>query len=522
VYPTMDDPTPRPGGGVFRRSGHFGRLLPQGLCFLFLAGLTGGKVQAQELPAELTLDDALRVAERSNPAYRMALNDMGPADWAVRSAYGQWIPNTSFSTGMQYQGSGEQQFGGLTTEQLGFGGQPSYLLSNYNLNAGLQINGSTLLTPGQAKARRDATAATIRNTLAQLRFFVTQTYLGVLREDEGVRLAQQELERAQLNLRLAQGQLEIGTATRVDVTQAEVAVGRAQVGVLQAQNAVRTARLRLGQQLGVEPGADFELVTAFELAQPGWTEADLRALALEQNPALLALRANESSADYGVKIARSAYLPSLSINASTSGFSRQASSTDFLVNQARSRVEGQMAQCSAQNELFRRLADPLPPADCSGFVLTPTAEQAIISGNNVFPFNFTGSPPSLSVSINVPIFQGLTRQNRLEDARVQRDDVRHQVRQQELQMTADLAAGLGNVRTAYQTALIEQRNQSAADEQLRLAQEQYRLGSVSFLQLVEAETVKAQADRSLVDAIFTYHENVASLEATVGTSLRDR
>ncbi len=519
MHLNISEPASIMDGGIFSC---FRQTFGRSLSTLFLVASTATGVAGQEVPSRLTLEGALELAERSNPAYRMALNDMGPADWSVRSAYGQWIPSANLNTGMQYQGSGEQTFGGLTTEQLGFAGQPSYLLSNYSLSAGLQINGSTLLTPGQAKAQRDATSATINNTLAQLRFFVTQTYLGVLREDEGVRLAEQELARAQLNLRLAQGQLEIGTATRLDVTQAEVAVGRAQVGVLQAQNAVYTAKLRLGQQLGIEPGADFALTTTFELAQPGWTESDLRMLALEQNPALRALRANESSADYGVKIARSAYLPSISLNASTSGFSRQASDADFLVNQARRNASGQVDQCEALNELFVRLADPLPTSDCSSFALSPTAEQSIIDGNNVFPFNFTGSPPTFSLTVSVPIFQGLSRQNRVEEARVQRDDVRHQVRQQELQMTADLAAGLGNVRTAYQTALIEQRNQSAADEQLRLAQEQYRLGSVSFLQLVEAETVKAQADRALVDAIFTYHENVANLEAVVGASLRDR
>lgn len=511
----------RDGGLLYALRNTFRRTSAVALSALLFAFVSVPAAAAQALPAELTLEDALRIAERNNPGYRIAANDLEAADWSVRSAYGQWIPSASLNTGITYQGSGEQRFGTLTAEQLGFGGQPSYLLSNYSLNASMQISGTTLLTPGQAKAQRDATSATIQNTLAQLNFFVTQTYLAVRREGEGLRLAEQELERAELNLRLSEGQLEIGTATRVDVTQAEVAVGRAQVGVLQAQNAVRTAKLRLAQQLGVQPDADFELVTDFALTEPMWTEGQLSALAIEQNPQLLALRANESSADYGVKIARSAYFPSLSLSASTSGFTRQASSSDFLVNQARASAAGQMDQCEALNQLFVRLADPLPTSDCSSFALTPQAEQAIIDGNNVFPFDFTGSPAVFSLSINVPIFQGLSRQNRLEEARVQRDDVRHRVRQQELQLAADLSAGLGNVRTAYETARIEERNQVAADEQLRLAQEQYRLGTVSFLQLVEAETVKAQADRALVDAIFTYHENVASLEATVGTSLRN-
>jgi outer membrane protein TolC len=60
-----------------------------------------------------------------------------------------------------------------------------------------------------------------------------------------------------------------------------------------------------------------------------------------------------------------------------------------------------------------------------------------------------------------------------------------------------------------------------AAEQLRLARERYQLGSTSFLELVEAETVKAQADRERVAAVFAYHDAVAALEAVVGTPLRN-
>jgi len=38
--------------------------------------------------------------------------------------------------------------------------------------------------------------------------------------------------------------------------------------------------------------------------------------------------------------------------------------------------------------------------------------------------------------------------------------------------------------------------------------------------LVEAETVKAGADRDRVGAIFAYHDALASLESVVGISLR--
>ncbi|HAC05636.1 MAG TPA: type I secretion protein TolC, partial [Gemmatimonadetes bacterium] len=58
-----------------------------------------------------------------------------------------------------------------------------------------------------------------------------------LRQQEGLRLAEQQLENSRFNLRLAQGQLEVGQVTPIDVGQAEVQVGRSEVTELQARNA---------------------------------------------------------------------------------------------------------------------------------------------------------------------------------------------------------------------------------------------------------------------------------------------
>src|SRR5690606_37144284 len=97
-----------------------------------------------------------------------------------------------------------------------------------------------------------------------------------------------------------------------------------------------------------------------------------------------------------------------------------------------------------------------------------------------------------------PVFPGLSRERQMEAARLQRDDALHQLRERELALRADLAIGLASVRTAWESARLEERNQTFADEQLRLARERYQLGAISFVVLADAETLKAQADRQLV------------------------
>ncbi len=114
--------------------------------------------------------------------------------------------------------------------------------------------------------------------------------------------------------------------------------------------------------------------------------------------------------------------------------------------------------------------------------------------------------------------------NRLVAPRVPVDgvvDMVQQVREQELALEADLSIGTANVQTAYESALLEERNRELADQQLTLARERYQLGAITFVELVDAQTLLAQAERDRIAAVFAYHDAVTSLEVLVGTSLRN-
>ena len=488
------------------------------LTLLLCAGASTS-LRAQDVPAQLTLDEAIRIARLENPQFQAARNDSDVADWSVRSAYGDLLPFANLSSSLSWQGKGEQQFGSLTTSQLGFSDEPSYYFSSYNAGLNYSIAAESLLRPGREKAARNATVALIDQAEATLIRDVTITYLDVLRQQEGFVLAQQELERARFNLRLAEGQLEVGTATPRDVRQAEVSVGRAEVTLLQSEFAVSNARLALLVTLGAELQQEFDVVSVFEVREPAWSEEELVAMALNRNPGLIAERANQNVAESDVKMARSSYYPSLSISAGLSGFTREASTVESMIRQAQAGITGQQQQCYLLNEVYRRLTDPLPAQNCSGFVFSPDQEQAIVARNDAFPFDFTRQPARATFTVSVPVFQGLSRQLQVEAARAAREDVRYRLRGAELNLRAQIASSLAAVRTAYGTERIEERNQAVAAEQLRLATEQYRVGSASFLDLVEAETVKAQADRERVASIYSYHDVLANLESLVGARL---
>lgn len=473
-------------------------------------------------PAFLSLDEALELARRHNPGYMAAQNDRAAADWGVKAAYGRLLPSASASAGLGWQGSGAQRIGNVTLQDLGVGEQPNYYSSNYSLGVGYSINGAVLYGLSAAKASRAQTEAAINQARLDLDTRVTLSYLDVLRQKEAVELTGQQLERARFNLRLVEGQAEVGSATGLAVNQAEVQAGRAEVALIQAENAVATATYRLLQTIGLRPSPAVALTTAFEVEVPIWNAADLLDMALSSNPVLQTRRFSRDVARDGVGSARSAYFPSLSMSLGWSGFTRQASNTDLLVAQAQASSASSFANCQNTNELYSRLADPLPSLDCSGLTFSDIQRQQIISGNDVFPFDFTGSPPSASLSISVPIFQGFARQQQVEAAQAQLGDSEYLLREQEIALQADVSIRLAQLETAHRSVELEERNQDYADEQLRLAREQYRVGLIPFLDLMEAETVKIQADRDRLNAIYAYHDALTNLEAVVGQSLRNR
>ena len=76
------------------------------------------------------------------------------------------------------------------------------------------------------------------------------------------------------------------------------------------------------------------------------------------------------------------------------------------------------------------------------------------------------------------------------------------------------------LRASYEAIRIQESNRVAAEEQLRLAQERYRVGSGTFIELLDAQLAALQAEADYINAIYVYHQSIATLEAEVGRPLR--
>lgn len=480
---------------------------------------------AQEGRAPLTLEEAIDLARRNSPTYLQELNDLGPADWGVRSATASlFTPRADAAFGTAWQDQGAQRLGSFTSRQ------PAVLLSQWNFSLSYRLDGTTLFSPGQRRAERRAIERRIDDAEMQLRNNVSSAYIEVLRLQERAQQAERELRRSDEHLRLARAREEVGTGTRLETMQAEVARGRAQVDLLQADNAARVSKLRLIQALGVELTPDqIDLVSEFTVFEPEWQVGELVEDAMSQHPSVVSARASRSAANASVKVARSAYFPSLSLAASWSGFTREETNPELTINEIvadrRASSQFERQSCEQLGDLYdaTNLMPPPPFDDCSVLAFTSqdsaSLAQSFRSQNDQFPFDFENEPLTLSARVSLPIFTNFDRQLQVEEAVARRNDLDHQVRALELQVRTDVTEAYHNLETAYQTVQLQRENTERAREEMRLARERYQLGAGTFLELLDSQTLTAQAEVDQIEALYSFHQALAALEAAVGHPL---
>jgi outer membrane protein len=448
----------------------------------------------------ISLAEALQQARAHSPVYRQTLNDAGPARWGVRNAYGSLLPSISASSDIGYIGSGQSNLGGGFTQETS-----PFLTSGYSLGLEWQISGRALTAPAQQRALQQATDEDISGAGVLLTADITAQYLNVLQADAQVDVARQQVRRNQDFLELARARHRVGQATLLDVRQAEVTKGTSDVALLRAVQAGYEAKLELLRRMGVEPPVAIDRIAlsdSFPVTAPTFQLDSLLSLAEQHNPNLRSLRAREHAADLDVRAAKTDFLPSLSLRAGWSGFTQQYTNENQLLGQSLAQAQSNAADCQFNNSVRSALSLGGEVPNCyaefglvdgGGALLDPVSNQ-IRQQNSVFPFHYTGQPFSANLVLSLPIFTGFSRSLRLSQARAQQEDADEEVRARRLSVRSDVQARYLGLQTAYRAIAVQAFSREAARDQLRLAQDRYRLGAGTALELSDAQTAVQRAE----------------------------
>lgn len=449
-----------------------------------LVAVAALQVGAQSAPAStLTLNQALEIAAQNNPAYQQAILGRRRAQAQVRAAYGTLLPSADASGSLGFREGRPQNFGGVS-----FGATSDIVSSSWNLSANSRISWNTFNEIRRANAALDAADADVAAAQFQLSAQVQQQFLLALQTQARADFQDTLVVQQRLQLELTQARAGVGSLTSLDVKRAEVGLGQQEVAALRARNTADVAKLQLYQQLGVPMPEGVKLAADLTVTAMTMTVADLLETARRVNPALKAANARATAAQAVVNSARGAYTPTLSFSANVSAFTQKQ--LDFIANPTHT-----PAQDSAARAAFR-------------------------IANSAYPFDFTRNPYSLSMGLSIPIFDGLGRETRLQEADAGREDARYSVRRQELQLTADVTSAYVTLQAAQRAAELQQRTAATAREALQLAEERYRVGATTFVDLTTARAEYERAETDRIDAVYEFHRAFAALENAVGRSLR--
>lgn len=252
-----------------------------------------------------TLRQALIAAYRTNPNLTGARAGLRAIDEGVSIAKAAGRPN--FSATADYQ-----EF--VVRSANSFSAPLRAANANANLSFPLYQGGRVKHSIRAADARIESGRAGLRATEADVFTAIVSVYMDVMRDNSIVELNARNVQVLDTNLKASRDRFEVGDLTRTDVAQSE-----ARLSVARGQSELSQAQL----DASLENFLRFVGVPARNLEQPPVlpglpaTSAAAVDIAIENNPQLLAAKADAKAAGYDVRVAAASRLPRLSVVASS-------------------------------------------------------------------------------------------------------------------------------------------------------------------------------------------------------------
>jgi outer membrane protein TolC len=123
------------------------------------------------------------------------------------------------------------------------------------------------------------------------------------------------------------------------------------------------------------------------------------------------------------------------------------------------------------------------------------------------------------LSLNWSIFNGFTREATLTRSTVARDAAEAQAAEARRRASAQLTQQLAAYQSAQTRIEITVASRAAAEEDLRVVRERYRLGAATILEVLTSQVTLDQAEVDAVQAQFDFLVSRAQLEALMGRGL---
>ena len=300
-----------------------------------------------------------------------------------------------------------------------------------------------------------------RQAKARIILDVHTFYYQYLKNSELFDIAGKDLELSKKQLDLVQNQYNLGAVSKTDFLKASVRYGTAKSSFLSRELSKKNSEKSLRHSMGL---LDSDVPIIIEqkmdliLSVPTFNEA--YSLMLSNSPDLNILDNQIVGAQIAVKKAWSSSLPSVNMS-----IGMNASSADQITR-------------------------------------------------TYFDDNYI---KSANITLSIPIFSGFRNRNSIQISKLQLNQAETRLSGGTKSAKVSLYALINTLNNYQEIIPIQEEVLLSAEEDLKLAQQRYELGSASILELLDAQLALIQASSSLVRTKYDAAIQVASLDDLLGT-----
>lgn len=419
---------------------------------------------ASPQPAVITLDQALKRAQSSEPTYATAVADSKIAGLDRSIARAGLLPSVTYHNQALYT----QPNGVSNQAGQGTGAQPSFVFIANNAvheyASQAVINEDIGLAQISALRRADAAAAVAAAEMEIARrglvSTVTGLYYGVAASNKKLAIAERAKAEADDFVKLTSQREQVREAAHADTVKAQLVQQTRERELSDAKINADKARLELAVLLFPDPRTPYT-INVSETPAPLAARADVDLLAAKNNAELKSALATLRLSSADVLAARGAYLPGLALN----------------------------------------------------YTYGIDAPQFAVRG----PDGVNNVGYSASVTLDLPVWDWLATEHKVKQSEIRRDAAKVALTATQRRMIAQLDEGYAEAQAARDQLASLDLSVATAAESLRLTRLRYTGGEATVLEVVDAQSAFITAQNAREDGRVRYEAALSGLQALTGS-----
>lgn len=428
----------------------------------------------QEIPV-LTLEQCLEIALNTNPTITVAQMEITRMDYARKDVLAQLLPNIAF--GANYSRTLAKQVAYMDFDMSSLGGglgggstddensQPASRASSGKSDGikmgrdnswQLGFNASLPLIAPQLWASLSLSDSQIAQSVEQARASrlnlvnqVCNAYYQLLLAHDSQRVIQESYDMAKLTNDIYTKQFQAGAASEYDVLRTSVAMKNVEPELLQADIAIRRAQLQLHVLMGMPVEFEFDIAGQLsDYENTMYNDALLLDTDYSNNTTLMMNTLQQNTMNESLKVAKRAWYPTLALTAS--------------------------------------------------YNWTSSSNGSPFTGLRWNPYSLVG------LSLNLPIYQGGSRWNKIKEAEIQVEQLA--LTREDLEKTVSMQVDLArdNVMLNVKQIASNAENVGQAERAHKIMEQSFQIGAASYLELRDAELALTQTRLTYYQSIYNY------------------